>query len=105
MKKIFLLGSIFFLLIFTTFTKNSTKKIEKKIYDTKEALRILNHKHQMILLEFNYLSSPNKLIDYQLKYFENDLIKVDINDLQIITLNNEKIENIEFIINKDISEK
>ena len=105
MKRPFLLVSIFFLLIFTTFTKNSTKNIEKKIYDTKEALRSLSYKHEMILLDFNYLSSPNKLMEYQLKYFDNALSKVNINEVKIITLNNGKIETIEFIKNKDSSEK
>ena len=70
MKKLIILLSIFFLLIFTTLVKNSTKKIEKKIYDTKENLRILKDKHEMVLLDFNYLSSPEKLLEYQLKYFQ-----------------------------------
>ncbi len=43
MKKIILLLSILFLLIFTTITKNSTKEIEKQIYDTKENLRVLKN--------------------------------------------------------------
>ena len=43
MKKFIILLSILFLLIFTTLIKNSTKKIEKKIYDTKENIRVLNN--------------------------------------------------------------
>ena len=54
MKKLVLLLSIFFLLIFTTIVKNSTKEIEKKIYDTKETLRVLKNKYGMVLLDFNY---------------------------------------------------
>ena len=68
MKKIILLLSILFLLIFTTITKNSTKEIEKQIYDTKENLRVLKNKYEMVLLDFNYLSSPKKLMEYQKKY-------------------------------------
>ena len=54
MKKLVLLLSIFFLLIFTTIVKNSTKEIEKKIYDTKETLEVLKNKYVMVLLDFNY---------------------------------------------------
>ena len=73
MKKITLLISILLLLIFTTITKNSTKEIEKKIYNSKEKIRVLKNKYEMVLLEFNYLSSPKKLLEYQSKYFEDDL--------------------------------
>ena len=62
MRKLILLISIFLLLIFTTITKNSTKKIEKQIYDTKENLRVLKNSYEMVLLDFNYLSSPKKLL-------------------------------------------
>ena len=82
MKKIILILSIFFLVIVTTITKNSTKSIEKQIYNTKENLRILKQKHELILLEFNYLSSPEKLMEYQSKYFENELAEIDIKKLK-----------------------
>ena len=58
MRKAILLISILFLLIFTTITKNSTKKIEKEIYNSRENLRVLKDKYEMVLLEFDYLSSP-----------------------------------------------
>ena len=82
MKKIILILSIFFLVIVTSITKNSTKSIEKQIYNTKENLRILKQKHELILLEFNYLSSPEKLMEYQSKYFENELTEIDIKKLK-----------------------
>ena len=72
MKKIILFLSIFLLLIFTIITKNSTKEIEKRIYNKKENLRMLKQKYEMALLDFNYLSSPEKLMEYQSKYFENE---------------------------------
>ena len=50
MRKLILLLSIFFLLIFTTIIKNSTKEIEKKIYNTKENLRVLKNKYEMVLM-------------------------------------------------------
>ena len=100
MKKLVLLLSIFFLLIFTTIVKNSTKEIEKKIYDTKEALRVLKNKYGMVLLDFNYLTSPKKLMEYQSKYFENELSEIDIIKLKKITLINNSLQIEEFIDSK-----
>ena len=100
MKKLVLLLSIFFLLIFTTIVKNSTKEIEKKIYDTKESLRVLKNKYEMVLLDFNYLTSPKKLMEYQSKYFENELSEIDIIKLKKITLINNSLQIEEFIDSK-----
>ena len=100
MKKLVLLLSIFFLLIFTTIVKNSTKEIEKKIYDTKETLRVLKNKYGMVVLDFNYLTSPKKLMEYQSKYFENELSEIDIIKLKKITLINNSLQIEEFIDSK-----
>ena len=97
MKKLILLLSIFLLLIFTTVTKNSTKEIEKQIYNTKENLRILEQKYEMVLLDFNYLSSPEKLMEYQLRYFENELNEIDITDLKKLNLVGNEIQVKQFI--------
>ena len=87
----------FFLLIFTTIIKNSTKEIEKKIYNTKENLRVLKNKYEMVLMDFNYLTTPEKLMEYQSKYFENELDQVDIKKLKKITLKKNQLEIKEFI--------
>ena len=97
MRKLILLLSIFFLLIFTTIIKNSTKEIEKKIYNNKENLRVLKNKHEMELMEFNYLTTPEKLMEYQSKYFENALEQVDVKKLKKITLKKNQLEIKEFI--------
>ena len=97
MRKLILLLSIFFLLIFTTIIKNSTKEIEKKIYNTKENLRVLKNKYEMVLMEFNYFTTPEKLMEYQSKYFENELDQVDIKKLKKITLKKNQLEIKEFI--------
>ncbi|HJN84654.1 MAG TPA: cell division protein FtsL [Candidatus Pelagibacter bacterium] len=101
MKKLILILSIFLLLIFTTITKNSTKDIEKQIYNTKESLRILEQKYEMVLLDFNYLSSPEKLMEYQVQYFENELKEIDITNLKKLTLFENEIQIEQFIDSKN----
>ena len=101
MKRLILLLSIFLLLIFTTITKNSTKEVEKKIYNTKENLRILQQKYEMVLLDFNYLSSPQKLMEYQSKYFDNELEEIDITNLKKLTLLGNEIQVKQFIDSKN----
>ena len=96
MKKLILLLSIFFLLIFTTIIKNSTKEIEKKIYDTGESLRVLKNKYKMVLLDYNYLTTPEKLMEYQSRYFEDELNQVNILKLKKITLKENQIKIEEF---------
>jgi len=100
MRKLILLISIFLLLIFTIITKNSTKKIEKQIYDTKENLRVLKNSYEMVLLDFNYLSSPEKLLNYQFKYFENELSEIDIKKIKKITFEENSLKIEEFIKTK-----
>ena len=78
MKKFFFSIIIIVLIFFTSIIKNSTKKVDDKIFDLKEDIRLLNEKYELVLLDHNYLSSPKKLNEYQKKYFENDLIPTDI---------------------------
>jgi len=91
MKKILLILSIFLLIIVTALIKNSTKKIEDQIFVINENIRILNAHLGDILLEYNYLSSPKKLLQYQSQYFENDLMQIDIADIKIISENGNQV--------------
>jgi hypothetical protein len=84
MKKTLLVLSIFLLILITSLVKNSTKKIEDEIFLVKENIRLLKSELGDILLEYNYLSSPEKLIQYQSQYFENDLIQMDIINIKKI---------------------
>ena len=93
MKKLFLIFFIIFLIIITTITKNSTKKLESKIFNVKESISILKNKYELVLFDYNYLTTPEKLMEYQSKYFENDLIFIDITKIKKI-----KEENDELII-------
>ena len=93
MNKLFLISVILLLIIVTTITKNSTKKIENKIFSIKENISALQDKYDFVFLEYNFLSSPEKLLEYQSKYFEEDLIFINLNKIKEI-----KIINNEFII-------
>ena len=95
MKKLFFFIPVIFLIIATTVTKNSTKQLDKKILETKENIRVLHDKYEFLLLEYNYLNSPKKLMNYQKKYFDNELSEADLKSLNWIEIQNEEI-----IINK-----
>ena len=77
MKKI-VFTIIFSLILATSVVKNSTKEIEDKIFMVNENIRPLKSELGDVLLEYNYLSSPDKLTQYQTQYFEKDLMKIDI---------------------------
>ncbi len=91
MKKIIFSILIIVLIFFTSIIKNSTKKIDVKIFDIKEDLRLLNEKYELVLLDHNFLSSPKKLSEYQKIYFENDLIPIKISEIGEIDFSNNEI--------------
>ena len=101
MKKISLVIVIFLLIISTTLIKNSAKKNEDKIFTTKENLRFLNSKFKKIKLEHDYLSSPDKLLEYQVLYFDDELVKKDIQTLKKIKINNDEITISSFNLQKN----
>ena len=83
---------IFVLILITSLIKTSTKEIEDQIFIVKENIRPLKSEFEDVLLEFNYLSSPEKLVQYQTQYFEKDLIKIEIMNIKEIIENNETLE-------------
>ena len=101
MKKIIVVTVIFLLIISTALIKNSTKKNEDKIFTLKENLRVLNYELDNIQLENDYLSSPDKLLEYQVLYFDDELIKKDIQTLKKIEINNDKIVITNFTLQKN----
>ena len=101
MKKISLVIIVFLLIISTALIKNSAKKNEDKIFTVKENLRYLNSKFKKIKLEHDYLSSPDKLLEYQVLYFDDELVKKDIQTLKRIEINNYKIMISNFKLQKN----
>ena len=91
MKKILTISLIFSLIVITSLIKNSTKKIDDELFSLKENISDLNLELDNVKLEFDYLSSPEKLISYQELYFENKLTQKSINEIKIIDFKTEKI--------------
>ncbi len=92
MKKLFFFIPIIFLIFATTVTKNSTKRLDKKIFETKENIRVLQERYELVMLEYNYLTSPKKLMEYQKKYFDNELLEADIQSLNWIEIQNKDVK-------------
>ena len=91
MKKILTISLIFSLIVITSFIKNSTKKIDEELFSLKENISDLNLELNNVKLEFDYLSSSEKLLSYQNLYFENKLTQKNINEIEIIDFTKEKI--------------
>ena len=102
MKKILTIILIFSLIVITTFIKNSTKKIDEELFGLKENISDLNLEFDNVKLEFDYLSSAEKLINYQNLYFENKLTQKSINEIKIIDFTRKKIitNDVKIIDNK-----
>ena len=96
MKKVVFL-SIFILILATSLVKNSTKEIEDKIFMVNENIRPLKSELGDLLLEYNYLSSPEKLTQYQHQHFEKNLIKIDIIKIKKLIEMNTQIKISDYI--------
>ena len=99
MKKFILAAVIFFLVLSTAIIKNTTKQIEDEIFTVKENVRILKSEFESTSLEYNYLSSADKLLEYQYLYFENDLIQKSIKDIKTYNISEsiKKIQDLKIV--------
>ena len=99
MKKFFFFIPIIFLIFATTLTKNSTKKIDKEIFQLKENIRILEARYELTLLDYSILTSPKKLMEYQQFYFDDKFSQKKIENLNTIEIlnNNLKIDKMVII--------
>ena len=99
MKKFGLAAVILFLVLSTAIIKNTTKQIEDELFTVKENIRVLKSEFENISLEYDYLSSAEKLLEYQSLYFEDELIQKDIKDIKIFNIlnNTKKIKDFKII--------
>ena len=98
MKKIFVISMIISLILFTAIIKNSTKRIDDQIFTIKENIRGFKKDFENIKLEYDYLSSAERLNEFQVMYFEDEFVKKDIKNIKIIDeiMNNFKIKKFKF---------
>ena len=92
MKKFAIVFLILFLILSTAIIKNSTKRFEDEIFAVRENIQILEKEYENIKLEFDYLSSAEKLLDLKNLYFDDSLIKKDIQEIKVINLIQDNIE-------------
>ena len=93
MKKIVLIFLIFSLILFTAVIKNTAKQMEDELFTMKESIRVLEAEYENILLENDYLSSAEKLQEFQSLYFEDQLIQKNIKNIKIYNIS-KNVKNI-----------
>ena len=92
MKKFSVILLILFLILFTALIKNSTKRIDDQIFTSKENIRGLKKDFENIKLEYDYLSSAEKLLEFQVLYFDDELVKKDIQNIRIVDTSKNELE-------------
>ena len=81
--------TILLLIISTTFIKNHTKKLDEEIFSVKENINYLNSVKELVQLEHDYLSSPEKLIELNNLYFDNELVYSSKKNIKVLVNLNE----------------
>ena len=87
MKKYVILFGIIFLIITTSIVKSSTRQLEKKIFILKEEVKILEEKYDFLLLESDYLTTPERLIGLKEKIFKGKFFPINPKDIKKIDTN------------------
>ena len=100
MNRLAIFFLIFVFVISTAIIKNSSKKIEEKIYKKKENLAILKSEYDLVILEFDFLNSPHEIQKKAEQYFiKDEFSSIDISKLKIVEIKNNKIEFNSFLTN------
>ena len=92
MKKFSVIFLIVFLILSPALVKNSTKRTDDEIFTIKENIRALKKDFENIKLEYEFLSSTEKLLEFQNLYFDDELVKKDINEIKIIDQSTKKLQ-------------
>ena len=92
MKKFSVIFLIVFLILSTALIKNSTKRTDDEIFTIKENIRALKKDFENIKLEYEFLSSTEKLLEFQNLYFDDELVKKDINEIKIIDQSTKRLQ-------------
>ena len=89
MKNYYIVFFILILIVFTSLIKSSTRELESKIYILEEEVKTLSDKKDLILLENNFLSSPERLFYLKKILFEENLIPLKFKKFIILNNDNE----------------
>ena len=84
MKKYIILFGIIFLIITTSIVKSSTRQLEKKIFILEEEVKILEEKYNFLLLENDYLTTPERLVGLKEKIFKDKFFPINPKDIKKI---------------------
>ncbi len=87
MKKYMIVFLITILIITTSIIKNSTRQLETKIFNSKEKIKTLVDKKEMIMLQNSYLSSPQRLFELKKEYFDEELKVLKLNNFKYLNYN------------------
>ena len=87
MKKYIIFFCIVCLIITTSIVKSSTRQLEKNIFILEEEVKILEEKFNFLLLESDYLTTPERLIGLKEKIFKDKFFPIDPKDIKKIDLN------------------
>ena len=87
MKKYVILFGIIFLIITTSIVKSSTRQLGKSIFILEEEVKILEEKFDFLLLENDYLTTPERLIELKKKLFKDKFIPIDPKDIKKLDFN------------------
>tara|TARA_A100000164_G_C21328313_1_gene505260 strand:- start:43 stop:309 length:267 start_codon:yes stop_codon:yes gene_type:complete len=87
MKKYIIFFSIISLVVTTSIVKSSTRQLEKNIFILEEEVKILEEKFNFLLLENDYLTTPERLIGLKEKIFKNKFFPLDPKDVKKINTN------------------
>ena len=87
MKNYFFIIIIIILINLTSFIKTTTRELEAKISNSEEQIKILIEKKELILLENNFLSSPERLFEFKKKLFDKKLIPLKLEKFVFVEKN------------------
>ena len=88
MKNLLIITFVLTLVILTSVVKTSTRSLDGKIFTVEEEVKLLSNKKELILLENNYLSSPERLFELKNTLFKNNLDSINLKKI-IFLKNNE----------------
>ena len=84
MKNYLIISFILILIILTSLVKTSTRDLEAKIFISKEELKLLSDKKDLIFLENNFLSSPERLFELKKLLLDQNLISLNLKKFIIL---------------------